>query len=239
MKNTKYTALVIGFAITILTVGVTTYVVNSVAYAKTQLFQPSILSSATPRVALQIGHWKNNELPDELDSLRGSSLGSHGGGVTEPEAMLVIAEKTAELLEPYDVEIELLPATIPPNYTADAFVALHADGSENRAAHGFSVSRSGYSLTPASQELSGVINAEYQAATGLVRSGRITRAMRYYYGFNWLKYEHSIHPQTPAAILETAFLTNAADQDFLINQADIVAEGVANSIITFLELDLE
>lgn len=44
------------------------------------------------KVGLQVGHWKNEELPEELSRLVGST-GSSGGGKTESEVVLAIAEE--------------------------------------------------------------------------------------------------------------------------------------------------
>lgn len=43
------------------------------------------------RVGLQAGHWKNNELPDELENLRNYGGGAKGGGMAEWEVNLAIA----------------------------------------------------------------------------------------------------------------------------------------------------
>ena len=92
-----------------------------------------------PRVGLQVGHWKNKELPDELQRLRERGGGTSGGGKAEWEVNLAIAEKTASLLRAQGIIVDILPATIPVAYWADAFVAIHADGSENPNASGFKV----------------------------------------------------------------------------------------------------
>ena len=92
-----------------------------------------------PRVGLQVGHWKNKELPDELQRLRERGGGTSGGGKAEWEVNLAIAEKTASLLRAQGIIVDILPATIPVAYWADAFVAIHADGSENPNTSGFKV----------------------------------------------------------------------------------------------------
>src|SRR5690606_26368767 len=48
------------------------------------------------RVALQAGHWKSAEAPDEQAGLRGN--GTRGGGKAEWEVNLAIANLTAEML---------------------------------------------------------------------------------------------------------------------------------------------
>ena len=89
------------------------------------------------RVGLQVGHWKNKELPDELERLRERGGGTSGGGKAEWEVNLAIAEKTASLLRDQGIILDILPATIPVAYWADVFIAIHADGSEDPTASGF------------------------------------------------------------------------------------------------------
>jgi hypothetical protein len=63
----------------------------------------------------------------------------------------------------------------------------------------------------------------------------ITRNMRGYYAFNSRRYEHSIHPMTPGAIVETGFITNASDRRIIVNNPKKSAEGIANAILLFLK----
>jgi N-acetylmuramoyl-L-alanine amidase len=59
--------------------------------------------------------------------------------------------------------------------------------------------------------------------------------MRGYYAFAWWRYDHAVHPMTPAVILETGFLTTAADRKIIVEQPELSAQGLANGIIIFLE----
>src|SRR5439155_12820374 len=78
------------------------------------------------RVGIQAGHWRSEELPDELASLREQG-GARVGGASEVEITLAIAQRVAALLSARGVTVDILPATVPPGYRADAFVALHCD----------------------------------------------------------------------------------------------------------------
>lgn len=186
------------------------------------------------KVALQVGHWKNNELPDELERLRGTSLGASGGGKNEWEVALVIAEKTAELLRKKGVEVDILPATVPIHYWSDIFIAVHADGNPDKSVRGFKASGPWRDMTGKSNEFVETLYEEYAKATGLPTDPNITRNMRGYYAFNWFRNDHAIHPITVGTILETGFLTNSADWNLLVNKPEIAAQGIANAIIKFL-----
>ena len=186
-----------------------------------------------PKVGLQVGHWKNEELPEELSRLRGST-GATGGGKSEWEVTLAIAENTAEILRAKGVMVDILPATVPSGYWADLFVALHADGSKDRSKSGYKIARSWRDISGKADELADFLDTSYQQATGLDRDPNVTRNMRGYYAFAWWRYEHAVHPMTAAVIVETGFLTNAADRQLLISRPQIPAGALARGMFTFL-----
>src|SRR4051812_35855808 len=76
---------------------------------------------AVYRVAVQIGHYKNNELPEALSRLVGST-GTYGGGRSEVDLNFDVANRLAAVLRAQGVQVDLLPATVQTGYTADAFV---------------------------------------------------------------------------------------------------------------------
>jgi N-acetylmuramoyl-L-alanine amidase len=186
------------------------------------------------KVALQVGHWKNSEFPDELAELRGNT-GASAGGVDEWKVNLAVAELTANILTSKGVTVEILPATVPPKYWADAFIAIHADGSTNTSVRGFKIASPWRDLTDSSDQLVSILRSNYQAGTKLVEDPNITRNMRGYYAFSWWRFEHSIHPMTTAAIVETGFLTNATDRNMLKNQTEIPATALAQGILEYLQ----
>lgn len=187
-----------------------------------------------PKVALQVGHWKNDEVPDELHRLRGNT-GTTGGGKSEAEVVYVIAEKAAALLRKEGIKVELLPATIPTHYWSDVFVAIHADGSEDPEKSGYKLASPRRDYTGKSEALLSAIEKTYGDATGLAIDPNVTRNMRGYYGFSWWRYDHAVHPMTASVILETGFLTSASDRTLLIHNPDISAEGLANGVVDYLE----
>ncbi len=185
-----------------------------------------------PRVGLQVGHWKSNELPDELARLR-TSTGARAGNITEAQVNLDVAQRVAKLLESVGVQVDILPATVPQSYDADAFIAIHSDGSSNTKARGFKLATP-WRASRASILLMDVMTEEYGRATGLPPGGAPTINMRGYYAFTTRRQPHAIAPTTPAVIIELAFLTNATDRWYLTTQQDNLAVGVANGIIRYL-----
>ena len=195
-------------------------------------------ATATPipapslRVGIQAGHWRAAELPSEQTHLH-ISAGTSAGGYSEAQVTLDIARRAAALLESIGVLVDVLPASVPAGYSADVFVALHADGFAQASARGFKVA-SAWAASPASQRLLAALSAEYQRATGLPRHGAATADMRGYYAFNYRRYAHAVAKTTPAVIVEMGFLTNPDDRALLTQSPDLVAVGIANGIVRYL-----
>lgn len=185
------------------------------------------------RVGLQAGHWQNEELPEELARLK-TSGGTSSGEIAEWEVNLNIAEETKKLLEKEGIVVDILPATIPPAYLADAFVAIHADGSTDRNQNGFKVAAPRRDLTGKAKTLVKIMEEEYAKTTGFSQDPNITRGMTGYYAFSWRRFTHAIHPMTPAVILETGFLTNPSEARSLINHPEIPAQAIAKAVLAFL-----
>jgi N-acetylmuramoyl-L-alanine amidase len=198
---------------------------------------PPPLPTAAPsgrqiRVGIQAGHWIGGELPAELTHLQ-LSVGASAGGYNEAMINLDIARRVAALLESTGIAVDLLPAVVPPSYAADAFIALHADGARQASARGFKIGTA-WAASRASQQLLDTLIAEYGRATHLPRHGAVTADMRGYYAFNYRRYEHTIARTTPAVIVEMGFLTNPDDRALLTGHPDLLAAGLANGIIRYL-----
>lgn len=187
-----------------------------------------------PRVGLQVGHWKNEDLPEELYRLEGRT-GSSGGGKTEWEVNLEIAQGVKTLLEEKGIQVDLLPATVPEKYWADVFVAIHADGSTDPATSGFKIAAPRRDFSGKAAKLVNFLVEAYQKSTGLPQDPNITRNMRGYYAFAWWRYDHSVHPMAASVIIETGFLTNPVDRNTIVNQPDVVANGIVSGIISHLK----
>lgn len=185
------------------------------------------------RVGLQAGHWLTDQVPPELGRLQNGAV---GGGKQEWEVNLEVAQRVAGLLEASGIQVDVLPATVPPRYRANAFVALHADGDPAGQARGFKVARPGFSSLPSVDDrLVQAINDTYGVETELPRDDEhISLRMRYYYAFNSRRYCHAVAPGVPQAIVEMGYLTSAADRQYLIGDPSRLANALADSIQSFL-----
>lgn len=186
------------------------------------------------RVGIQVGHWFAADAPDEQEGLR-DNTGAQAAGVTEWETNLEIAEETKKLLEAEGITVNLLPTTIPPKYWADAFISIHADGNSDTDVRGYKIAAPRRDRSGKAQQLATMIEESYGKVTGMNIDPNITRNMRGYYAFNSRRYQHSIHPMTPGAIVETGFITNAADRKIIVSNPKRSAQAIANAIIAFLK----
>lgn len=190
------------------------------------------------RIALQAGHWRAREAPDEQAGLR--SNGTRGGGKHEWEVNLEIARRTATLLEGSGLEVEILPTTVPPGYWADLFISIHADGHPSPATSGFRAAAPRRDPTGRAHDFVAVLERSYREATGLPRYPTITRRMTGYYAFNWRRYTHAVHPMTTGVILETGFLSSPRDRAIIVNDPERAARGIAAAVREYVEtIDIE
>jgi N-acetylmuramoyl-L-alanine amidase len=196
---------------------------------------PPAPPAGPPRIGLQVGHWRIEELPDELSRLRGASGGS-GGGMREVDLNLAVTERLAGRLRERGFTVDVLPATVPPGYRADLFLAIHADASASASPRGFKLARSRWSRLPTTDDaLVRTLTEEYGRVTGLPWSDAITRNMTGYYSFNNRRRANAIDKSTPAAIIEMGYLTNPADRQLLVGQMDVVVAGIERGVTRFLD----
>ena len=184
------------------------------------------------RIALQAGHWKAAEAPDEQAGLR--TNGTRGGGKMEWEVNLDIAQRTAALLEAEGYVVEILPTTIPPGYWADLFIAIHADGNNNSGVSGYRAAAPRRDQTGRAAEFVSILEEKYGETTGLRHYPTVTRRMQGYYAFNYRRYDHALHPMTTGVIIETGFLTSPRDRQIIVDAPDSAARGIASAVMAYL-----
>jgi N-acetylmuramoyl-L-alanine amidase len=184
------------------------------------------------KVGLQVGHWLKENLPDEFASLKNNGVKING--VEEFEVTLKIALKTKKILEKKGVQVEILPAKIPAGYEADAFLALHADESKNPNLSGFRAAPSFFDVTQKAQKLASLINSYYEKEVKIPFRPIFTSRMTHYYAFNWRDFFNTVSKKTPAALLETGFLTNATDFLILTKKPELPAKSIALALLDFL-----
>jgi N-acetylmuramoyl-L-alanine amidase len=185
------------------------------------------------RVGIQAGHVQIDQLPDEQYRLR-SSTGTRWRSLTEVSVNREIADRVARQLREAGILVDLLPATVPPGYDADAFVAIHADDGGGEDPSGWKIA-SPWRSSIASRKLRDAIALSYARASALPedRYGT-TFNMRGYYAFSWTRFEHAVAATTPSAIIETGFLTSATDRKLIVDDPERAARGISMGILAFL-----
>jgi len=184
-------------------------------------------------VGIQVGHLDIAELPPEQYLLRGGT-GAQWRSISEVEVNLQIAQRVARQLREAGVTVDLLPATVPRQYTADAFVAIHADSGRSAGQSGWKVSAP-WRSSEASRALRDALALAYSRMADMPedRYG-VTYNMRGYYAFSWNRYLHAVSASTPSAIIETGFLTSSSDRRLIVNDPERAARGISLGILFFL-----
>ena len=153
-------------------------------------------------------------------------------GTTEGEVNLKIANIVQQQLSAQGIETDLLKEKDPRlnGYRAAALVSIHNDSCDfvNDQATGYKVAAamSSHDIHLANR-LEVCLRDRYQARTHMNLHESVTNDMTFYHAFN------EIDPRTPAAIIETGFLN--LDYDILTKNTDVVAQGVTEGIICFID----
>ncbi|KPL75778.1 N-acetylmuramoyl-L-alanine amidase [Levilinea saccharolytica] len=180
----------------------------------------TLTPSSRPRVGIVAGHWgyDSGAVCDD--------------GLTELDVNLKIATYVRDYLIQAGYDVDLLKERDPllVQYRAAALVSIHNDSCVyvNDEATGFKVAAAMYSAYPEkANRLETCLIQRYQALTNLkFHVNTITVDMTDYHMFN------EIHTDTTAAIIETGFLN--LDREILTQQPELVARGVANGIICYV-----
>ncbi len=183
----------------------------------------SVVQRGTSRPALKIG-------------IVSGHLGNDSGavcenGTTEADVNIKIATIIQQKLNALGYETDLLKEKDPRlnGYRAAVLVSIHNDSCDyiNDQATGFKVAAAmGTRDINLANRLEACLRDRYQRTTGLALHESVTNDMTFYHAFN------EIDPATPAGIIETGFLN--LDYDILTNSTSLVATGVANGIMCFI-----
>jgi N-acetylmuramoyl-L-alanine amidase len=157
-------------------------------------------------------------------------------GLTEVEINLDIAQRVVHVLETLGYEATLMEEfdSRLTGYYADALISIHADSCEpfpnaTPPASGFKVASVEDSMVPeAENQLVDCLAKCYAARTGMYfHANSITYDMTRYHTF------YEVDGRTPAAIIETGFML--LDRPMLTQRADLVAQGIADGVVCFIE----
>jgi N-acetylmuramoyl-L-alanine amidase len=184
--------------------------------------QGLVPSAWNKQVAIISGHAGN-------DSGAICEDGSGQPTIQEADINAAVAKLVAERLRQAGADVEILEEYDPrlQGLRADVLLSLHADSCID--ASGYKSSRYINSTIPdIVDRLIACVNLNYEAATELTENvDTITENMTKYHAFR------RIDAQTPAAILELGFL--GGDNDLLANQQDLLARGIADGLLCFLD----
>jgi N-acetylmuramoyl-L-alanine amidase len=177
-----------------------------------------------PRIGIVAGHWGNDTGAVCSDGLR------------EVDINLNVAQRVMDTLESLGHQVDLLEEFDErlDGYWALAIVSIHADSCEafpnaTPPATGFKVARVVDSAVPEAEDrLVACLAQCYAARTDMYyHINSVTHDMTRYHTF------YEVDARTPAAIIETGFMMN--DRALLTERADLVAQGIVDGIICFLE----
>lgn len=184
---------------------------------------------ATPQPQLRIGI-----VAGHMGNDSGAVCTDENGEVTLTEADLnfEIATLVQQSLNAKGYQVDLLNEfdTRLNGYRAVALVSIHNDSCDyvNDEATGFKVAASLETRdVNRAQRLTACLTDRYQSITGMTfHANSITADMTQYHAFS------EIDPNTITAIIETGFLY--LDRDILTGQTDLIAEGVTQGILCFI-----
>ena len=180
------------------------------------------------RVGIQVGHLDAHLHAEEHAALRWNT-GGHAAGLDELEINVAVASELRRMLEAAGLQVDLLPASVPVQYSADAIVSLHADSVNDDWRNGYKSSYFEPVRTPLDELLKEHVDAVYLHGSNLADdSHNISGTMIHYYAFN-PRYRHSVNPRSPALLVEMGYISNHDDRRFLLEPerpAALIAEGL-------------
>lgn len=186
-----------------------------------------------PRVAIQVGHLDAGGQPDELAPLR-VSTGAQVGELREVDVNLAVAEALADRLRAAGVDVEVLPARVPPGYRADVLLSVHADASLDPARRGYKSAHAVPARNDREPLLKAAVDAAYLVASGLPDDdANVTGAMLDYYAFAAHRLRHAAHRSTAAVIVELGYLSHERDRAWMLDP-ERPAAALADGVVRYL-----
>jgi N-acetylmuramoyl-L-alanine amidase len=185
-------------------------------------------------VAIQPGHWKISELPDEQAHRRGST-GAVYGSVREADINRAVVDALVPKLEGEGWVVVLVPATVPPGLRADAFVSIHADGGNGSSRRGWKLAPS-WRPSQAARKLAAALHSSFAAEPELVEDkDGVTIFMRGYFGFNYRRYRHAVSPYTPSVLVELGFVSNLHDRKLMTSRPEYFASLIFRGLKSYFK----
>ena len=185
-------------------------------------------------VAIQPGHWKISELPDEQAHRRGST-GAAYGSVREADINRAVTDALIPKLEAEGWKVILVPATVPPRLRADAFISIHADGGNGSSRRGWKLAPS-WRPSQAARKLAAALHSSFAAEPKLLEDkDGVTIFMRGYFGFNYRRYWHAASPYTPSVLVELGFVSNSHDRKLMTSRPEYFASLIYQGLKSYFE----
>jgi N-acetylmuramoyl-L-alanine amidase len=183
-------------------------------------------STNIQRIGIISGHYSKDPPYDT------GAVCNDGSGIKEVDVNYKIAYLVYQNLKADGYQVDLLQEFDPliTNYKGLLLLSIHSDSCEyiDNTFTGFKVAASSVEQDATeSQRLANCLIDRYTTDTQMAyNANTISNDMRFYHAFN------EINPNTPAAIIETGFLN--LDRDMLVNHPDLVAKGVTDGILCFI-----
>lgn len=229
VRSVIIVALAGGLAATIFSWWTPTNFLPESAREGLRIAQATSQAAITP-TALPVDKWERRV--GVVSGHRGNDSGAVcADGTTEADVNYSVAQRVTQALRARQYEVDLLDEFDDRlnDYRAAVLLSIHADSCEyiNDIATGFKVASAASRHAAEDQRLVQCLVDHYGRVTGMSLHPSITEDMTGYHTFG------EISPLTPAAILEIGFLY--LDYDLLTQQPDLVAQGIIDGLLCYLE----
>ena len=193
---------------------------NAPTPTATAIPEPSFTATPhTPRIGIIAGHSGSDSGAICADGLQ--EVDVNRDIARRVVALLAQRGWVVDLLDEFDVRLN--------GYQADALLSIHVDSCNVPGKSGFKITRAEAGFhTPSADVLVDCLTRYYAARTGLEFDPyTITYDMTRYHAY------YEIDRNTPAAIIEAGFMLD--DRELLTQRPDVVASGIADGFVCFIE----